>query len=67
MDSSDEDFLPDPNRPRKRKRPPDQGEASGSKKRKEPDEPDNKLKHQSLSIRVVWSITGNIMIFSINL
>ena len=32
MDSSDDDFLPDPNRPRKRKRPPDQGEASGSGK-----------------------------------
>ncbi len=30
MDSSDEEYLPDPNRPRKRKRPPDQGEASGS-------------------------------------
>ena len=40
MDSSDEDYLPDPNRPRKRK-PPDQGQASGSKKRKELDEPDN--------------------------
>ena len=41
MDSSDEDYLPDPSRPRKRKRPPDHGEASGSKKRNELDEPDN--------------------------
>ena len=30
MDSSDEDYLPDPSRSRKRKRPPDPGEASGS-------------------------------------
>ena len=41
MDSSDEDYLPDPSRPRKRKRPPDHGEAGGSKKRNELDEPDN--------------------------
>ena len=42
MDSSDEDYLPDPNRPRKRKRPPDHTESSGSGKRSEFDEPDNK-------------------------
>ena len=50
MDSSDEDFLPDPNRPRKRppdlnrprKRPPGHGEASGSGQRRKIDEPDNK-------------------------
>ena len=41
MDSSDEDFLPDPNRHRKRKRPPDYGEASGSGQRRKIDEPDN--------------------------
>ena len=40
MDSSDEDFLPDPERPRKRKKPPDQDEASGSRM-KNLDEPDN--------------------------
>ena len=42
MDSSDEDYLPDPNRPRKRKRPPDHGEASGSGQRRKLDEQDNK-------------------------
>ncbi len=31
MDSSDEDFLPDPERFRKRKEPPDRSEASTSK------------------------------------
>ena len=31
MDSSDEDFLPDPERPRKRKEPPDRTGASTSK------------------------------------
>ena len=41
MDSSDEDYLPDPNRSWKRKKPPDHGEASGSGKRRLPDEPDN--------------------------
>ena len=40
MSSSDEDFLPDPNRPMKRKWPPDRGEASGSGKGKRRD--DNK-------------------------
>ena len=35
MDSSDEDFLPDPERPRKKKRPPDPIEVSErSQKRK---------------------------------
>ena len=42
MDSSDEEFLPDLNRPRKRRRPPDQSEASGSGQRSEIDERDNK-------------------------
>ena len=42
MDSSDEDFLPDPNRPWKRKRPPDHGKASGSGQRRKLDEQDNK-------------------------
>ena len=42
MDSSDEDYFHDPNRPRKRKRPPDHTESSGSGKRSELDEPDNK-------------------------
>ena len=41
MDSSDEDFLPNPNRSRKRRRPPDHSEASGSGQRTELDEPDN--------------------------
>ena len=41
MDSSDEDYLPDPSRPRKRKRPPDHSEAGGSKNRNQLDEPDN--------------------------
>ena len=41
MDSSDEDFLPDPERPRKRKEPPDRNEASGSGQRRQLDEPDN--------------------------
>ena len=39
MDSSDEDFLPDPERFRKRKEPPDREEASGSGMN--PDEPAN--------------------------
>ena len=34
MDSSDEDFLPDPERPRKMKEPPDKGEVSKSRGRK---------------------------------
>ena len=43
MSSSDEDFLPDPGRPRKRKEPPDRGEATGSRGEKsKKDEPDNK-------------------------
>ena len=43
MDSSDEDFLPDPERPWKRKEPPDRGEASGSRgKKSKKDESDNK-------------------------
>ena len=43
MNSSDEDFLPDPERPRKRKKPPDRGEASESRGQKcNPDEPANK-------------------------
>ena len=42
MDSSDEDFLPDPERSRKRNEPPDRGEASSSQKRRQLDEPDNK-------------------------
>ena len=43
MDSSDEDFLPDPERPRRMKEPPDRGEPSGSRgnKRKIDDDPDN--------------------------
>ena len=41
MDSSDEDFLPDPERPRKRKKPPDQDEANGSRKKRNLDEPAN--------------------------
>ena len=41
MDSSDEDYLPDPSRPRKRKRPPDHCEVGGSKMRNVLDEPDN--------------------------
>ena len=41
MDSSDEDFLPDPERPRKRKKPPDQDEASRSRKKRNLDEPAN--------------------------
>ena len=41
MDSSDEDYLPDPSKPRKRKRPPDHCEPGGSKKRNKLDEPDN--------------------------
>ena len=43
MDSSDEDFLPDPERPRKRKEPPDRREASARKGEKmKPDETTNK-------------------------
>ena len=46
MDSSDEDFLPDPERPRRTKEPPDRAGPSGSrgKKRKidDDDDPDNK-------------------------
>ena len=43
MDSSDEDFLPDPERPGKRKEPPDRGESSGSRgKKSKNDESDNK-------------------------
>ena len=43
MESSDEDYLPDPERPRKRKEPPDRGEASGSRGEKSKrDEPNNK-------------------------
>ena len=42
MDSSDEDFLPDPERIRKRKEPPDRNQASGSRKMRKPDEADNK-------------------------
>ena len=42
MDSSDDDFLPDPDRPRKRKKPPDHCEASGSGQRRKLDEQDNK-------------------------
>ena len=43
MDSSDEDFLPDPNWPRKRKEPPDPGALSGAKgKRRKVDESANK-------------------------
>ena len=34
MESSDEDFLPDPERPRKTKEPPDPSEASGSRGKK---------------------------------
>ena len=41
MDSSDEDFLPDPEGPRKRKKPPDRNEASGTGKRRKDDGPDN--------------------------
>ena len=41
MNSSDEDFLPDPERRRKRKEPPDRSEASGSGQRRQLDEPDN--------------------------
>ena len=41
MDSSDEDFLPDPERPRKRKEPPDRGEAGNSGQMRKIDEPDN--------------------------
>ena len=41
MDSSDDDFLPDPERPRKRKEPPDRHEAGGSKKKSKHDEPAN--------------------------
>ena len=41
MDSSDEDFLPDPERPLKRKEPPDRNKASGSGKRRKDDGPDN--------------------------
>ena len=43
MSSSDEDFLPDPERSRKRKEPPDRGEASGSSgKKSKQEEADNK-------------------------
>ena len=42
MDSSDEDFLPDPDRPRKRKEPPDRIGASRSGKVRKMNEPDNK-------------------------
>ena len=43
MSSSDEDFLPHPERLRKRKEPPDRGEASGSRgKSRKIDEPVNK-------------------------
>ena len=42
MNSSDEDFLPDPEGPKRRKAPPDRGEASGSKgKKRKIDESDN--------------------------
>ena len=41
MDSSDEDFLPDPERPLKRKVPPDRNKASGSGKRRKDDGSDN--------------------------
>ena len=42
MDSSDEDYLPDPERPRKRKEPPDRGKVSrNSGLRKKIDEPAN--------------------------
>ena len=37
MDSSDEDFLPDPERSRKRKKPPDHCKAHGSGQLDEPD------------------------------
>ena len=41
MESSDEDYLPDPERPRKRKEPPDRGEASGSREKKSKQEEDD--------------------------
>ena len=41
MDSSDEDFLPDPEGPRKRKKPPEQNKASGTGKRRKDKGPDN--------------------------
>ena len=41
MNSSDEDFLPDPERPRKRGKPPDRDKTSGSQKKKTLDEPAN--------------------------
>ena len=42
MDSSDEDFLPDPERPRKRNQPPDRSSAcAGRGKKPKLDEPSN--------------------------
>ena len=41
MDSSDEDFLPDPKRPRRRNEPPDRSAAGGSGETRQTDEPDN--------------------------
>ena len=37
MDSSDEDFLPDPDRPRKEKKPPDPPAKRGPKRKLEED------------------------------
>ena len=43
MNSSDEEILPDPEGPKRRKEPPDRGEASASKgKKRKIDVPDNK-------------------------
>ena len=42
MDSSDDDFLPDPVNPRKRKKPPDRSQTSGSGKKRKHDELANK-------------------------
>ena len=41
MDSSDEDFLPDPERPRKRKEPPDRIKVSERSQKRKIDEGDN--------------------------
>ena len=42
MSSSDDDFLPDPQRSKRRKEPPDRGETSGSRgKKRKIDDPDN--------------------------
>ncbi len=49
MDSSDDEFLPDPERSKRRTEPPDRGESSGFRGEKRKfDDPDNKQSGLSL-------------------